>query len=156
VPEVLSAAPTRTELGLVGRAARQHWPMSPEQQATIVATLLRLVGDPSTKPRTAIAATKALASLGRLALDQQRLDQAEAEQTAPPAASFDVRDALLWPGDPGPLSEVEVVRLSAWQEYLGLARTDPAAYDRRYREDSAGGGPGDRRAPQTLGEPRRC
>lgn len=71
-------SPSRSELRLVCQAVRQDWPVTLEQQITIMGQLVGVFGggDKPAKPRTVIAAAKAIAALESLALKQQALDLA--------------------------------------------------------------------------------
>lgn len=91
-----SDRPSRAEVRLWERCARQEWPLDPSRQAAVVARLLDLIDPPdgiAAAPRVQVAAARALAAFGALALGQQRVDLRIPEPPDP--TLVDVRRALL-------------------------------------------------------------
>jgi hypothetical protein len=89
--------PSRTDLNMTATAARQHWPITGQQQEAIVKHVADLVTSTS-KPRTAITAAKTIAAFGRLAIEQQKLDGHQADPAEEPSIDprdQDVRELLL-------------------------------------------------------------
>ena len=72
---------TRSDINLIGRAARQDWGLSPDVQTRLLKQLVAIC-DPETdegqraSQRTKISAMKAIAALMKLQLGQQALDLA--------------------------------------------------------------------------------
>jgi hypothetical protein len=92
--------PKRSAINQLGQAARQHWPITEDQQKAIVAYLTEVATNREEKvgKRTKIAAAKALSQFGRLALEQQKVDQAARLQATKKEAEeeIDIRDVLLF------------------------------------------------------------
>ena len=70
---------TRSEINLIGRAARQDWGLTPDVQTRLLKQLVAMCDDETelgqkTSPRTKISAAKAIAALMKLQLGQQALD----------------------------------------------------------------------------------
>jgi len=78
-PETDGPELTRSDINLIGRAARQDWGLSPDVQTRLLKQLVAMC-DPETEEgqrasqRTKISAAKAIAALMKLQLGQQALD----------------------------------------------------------------------------------
>jgi hypothetical protein len=66
---------------LLARAVRESWPMSDATRARVLAQLEAVLANDKgmTSPREIIAACRAMIAADRLNLDQERLDQARAD-----------------------------------------------------------------------------
>jgi hypothetical protein len=88
---------SRSDINLIGRAARQDWGLSADVQTKLLKQLVHMC-DPETaigartSSRTKISAAKAIAALMKLQLGQQALDLAREkhEGTRPEVAVIDV------------------------------------------------------------------
>ena len=64
--EILSDKPTRSELALVARAARERWPIPEQTRRDLVDKLTTIALDKNQSTRTQLAATRALIAADRL------------------------------------------------------------------------------------------
>lgn len=62
---------TRSDCVQIQAAANNRWPMSMDQRSVAVERLLQIIADPKSNGRLVVSATKALAAMDKLNLDEQ-------------------------------------------------------------------------------------